>query len=59
MFFLPFGAICSILYHHSSIHFPLPGKNPYDMRRLCTYGRLCYDFDMIGTYLNKPEVQTE
>ena len=36
-----------------------PGKNPYDMRILCKYGRLCYDFDMIGTYLNKPEVQTE
>ena len=26
---------------------------------MCTYGRLCYDFDMIGTYLNKPEVQSE
>jgi hypothetical protein len=35
------------------------GKNPYDMRSMCKYGRLCYDFDMIGTYLNKPDVQSE
>lgn len=25
---------------------------------MCYYGRLCYDFDMIGTYLNKPEIQS-
>ena len=29
------------------------------MRSMCKYGRLCYDFDMIGTYLNKPDVQSE
>ncbi|CAK9001207.1 unnamed protein product [Durusdinium trenchii] len=39
--------------------YELTGKNPYDMRKMCTHGRLCYDFDMIGTYLNKPEVQTQ
>lgn len=39
--------------------YELTGKNPYDMRSMCKYGRLCYDFDMIGTYLNKPDVQSE
>jgi len=38
--------------------YELTGKNPYDMRINCEHGRLCYDFDMITTYLNKPEVQT-
>jgi len=44
----------------SSIYpYQLTGKNPYDMRIPCDHGRLCYDFDMIGTYLNRPEVQSE
>ncbi|CAJ1335036.1 unnamed protein product [Effrenium voratum] len=39
--------------------YELTGKNPYDMRIPCSHGKLCYDFDMIGTYLNKPEVQQQ
>jgi len=40
------------------IPYELTGKNPYDMRIPCQHGRLCYDFDMIGAYLNRPEVQS-
>eukprot|EP00929_Paragymnodinium_shiwhaense_P029485 TRINITY_DN1687_c0_g3_i1.p1 TRINITY_DN1687_c0_g3~~TRINITY_DN1687_c0_g3_i1.p1 ORF type:complete len:499 (+),score=125.32 TRINITY_DN1687_c0_g3_i1:52-1548(+) len=43
----------------SMIPYELTGKNPYDMRIKCEHGRLCYDFDMITTYLNKAEVQKE
>lgn len=36
----------------------LTGKNPYDMRIPCEHGNLCYDFDMITTYLNTKSVQS-
>jgi cathepsin A (carboxypeptidase C) len=48
--------LCNLM---SEIPYELTGKNPYDMRIPCEHGRLCYDFDMIGTYLNTPEVQKE
>mmetsp|Transcript_29507 Transcript_29507/g.68033 ORF Transcript_29507/g.68033 Transcript_29507/m.68033 type:complete len:491 (-) Transcript_29507:49-1521(-) len=43
----------------SEIPYELTGRNPYDMRIKCEHGRLCYDFDMITTYLNQPNVQQE
>lgn len=46
--------LCNVM---SEIPYELTGKNPYDMRIPCEHGRLCYDFDMIGTYLNKQSVQ--
>jgi len=33
--------------------------NPYDMRLKCEHGRLCYDFDNVGVYLNKQDVQSQ
>jgi len=43
----------------SQIPYEATGRNPYDMRIPCEHGRLCYDFDMIGTYLNQREVQQQ
>jgi len=43
----------------TQIPYQLTGLNPYDMRVPCGDGNLCYDFDMIGTFLNSPEVQIE
>lgn len=47
---------CNIL---TLIPYKATGKNPYDERIPCEHGNLCYDMDMIGTYLNTKEVQTE
>merc|ERR1712125_216950 len=46
--------LCNVM---SEIPYELTGKNPYDMRIPCEHGRLCYDFDMVTTYLNKQSVQ--
>merc|ERR1719456_1553142 len=43
----------------SEIPYELTGKNPYDMKIPCEHGRLCYDFDMITTYLNTPAIQKQ
>merc|ERR1712039_931769 len=43
----------------SEIPYELTGKNPYDMRIPCEHGRLCYDFDMITSYLNTKSVQQQ
>merc|ERR1712050_491330 len=48
--------LCNLM---SEIPYELTGKNPYDMRIPCEHGRLCYDFDMITSYLNRPEVQKQ
>lgn len=41
------------------IPYQASGKNPYDMRIKCEHGRLCYDFDNIGKYLNMESVKTQ
>merc|ERR1712054_635147 len=43
----------------TQIPYKLTGKNPYDMRIPCEHGNLCYDFDMIETYLNSDTVQAD
>lgn len=48
--------LCNMM---SEIPYELTGKNPYDMRIPCEHGRLCYDFDMITTYLNKADVKQQ
>jgi len=48
--------LCNLM---SQIPYELTGKNPYNMNIPCEHGRLCYDFDMIGKYLNSPEVKAE
>mmetsp|Transcript_88873 Transcript_88873/g.167471 ORF Transcript_88873/g.167471 Transcript_88873/m.167471 type:complete len:486 (-) Transcript_88873:133-1590(-) len=48
--------LCNLM---SEIPYELTGKNPYDMRIPCEHGRLCYDFDMIGKYLNSQEVKKQ
>jgi len=48
--------LCNLM---SEIPYELTGKNPYDMRIPCEHGRLCYDFDMIGKYLNMQSVQKQ
>merc|ERR1712050_407143 len=47
---------CNVM---SEIPYELTGKNPYDMRIPCEHGRLCYDFDMITTYLNTQDVKKQ
>jgi len=41
------------------IPYQASGKNPYDMRIPCEHGKLCYDFDAVGKYLNIKEVQEQ
>jgi carboxypeptidase C (cathepsin A) len=43
----------------AQIPYEATGKNVYDMRIPCEHGRLCYDFDMITTYLNSKDVQSK
>ena len=43
----------------SEMPIELSGLNPYDLRIKCEHGRLCYDFDMITTYLNNKDVQSQ
>ena len=38
------------------IPYTLTGMNPYDMREMCEKPPLCYDFDNVATYLERPEV---
>lgn len=35
------------------------GRNVYDMRIPCEHGRLCYDFDMVQTFLTTDSVQEQ
>jgi len=41
------------------IPYQASGKNVYDMRIPCEHGKLCYDFDMITTFLNNDTVQEQ
>eukprot|EP00405_Crypthecodinium_cohnii_P020064 CAMPEP_0206481266 /NCGR_PEP_ID=MMETSP0324_2-20121206/38034_1 /ASSEMBLY_ACC=CAM_ASM_000836 /TAXON_ID=2866 /ORGANISM="Crypthecodinium cohnii, Strain Seligo" /LENGTH=481 /DNA_ID=CAMNT_0053958705 /DNA_START=58 /DNA_END=1503 /DNA_ORIENTATION=+ len=47
---------CNVM---SEIPYELTGRNPYDMRIPCEHGRLCYDFDMIQTFLNTASVKEQ
>lgn len=48
--------VCNLM---SEMPIELSGLNPYDLRIKCEHGRLCYDFDMITTYLNDKTVCIE
>lgn len=41
------------------IPYQASGKNVYDMRIPCEHGKLCYDFDMVTTFLNTDSVQEQ
>merc|ERR1712039_526574 len=48
--------VCNLM---SEVPYELTGKNPYNMNIPCEHGRLCYDFDMIATYLNTETVKQQ
>merc|ERR1719329_1021956 len=41
------------------IPYQASGRNPYDMRIPCEHGKLCYDLDNIGTFLNTDSIQEQ
>lgn len=43
----------------SELPYEVTGKNPYDMKIPCRHGRLCYDFDMITTYLHRADIKEQ
>eukprot|EP00405_Crypthecodinium_cohnii_P016139 CAMPEP_0206448680 /NCGR_PEP_ID=MMETSP0324_2-20121206/17620_1 /ASSEMBLY_ACC=CAM_ASM_000836 /TAXON_ID=2866 /ORGANISM="Crypthecodinium cohnii, Strain Seligo" /LENGTH=634 /DNA_ID=CAMNT_0053917877 /DNA_START=96 /DNA_END=2001 /DNA_ORIENTATION=- len=54
---------CVLAYEVCNMMAQLPyegtGRNPYDMRIPCEHGQLCYDFDMIGEYLNTESIKEQ
>ena len=53
------SCLASMLYCNMKLMKPYQdkGMNPYDMRLKCAKPPLCYDFGVIDTFLNDPEVQ--
>jgi hypothetical protein len=38
-------------------YFPVKERNIYDIRKACEHPPLCYDFDHVGAWLDRPEVR--